>query len=489
MSTVRIQVRRGTASDWTSVNPILAGGEIGFETNTGKLKIGDGTTSWSSLDYVASDVPAVGEIAMDAINSALTMGSGISKSYDDGADEITLENTGVLSFNTRTGNVTLSANDVNGALGYTAADSSDLTSLGNQTSSDITNAINVAENYTDSAISAEETARNSAIATAKSQAISTANEYTDNSLQLNIIDAGNLVMTPVDSDKITIAVNDNPNFSGTLNANAITVGDITSDGTLTATDINVTGNLTVSGTTTTVDSTNLNITDPMVYLGSDNQSNVLDLGFVGSFNDGTYQHSGLVRDASDGTWKLFSGVVSEPTTTVDFSTYTKDSLQLDGLDAERAKIGDVTNAQIQRLHGVTSNIQDQIDSKASTTYVNQNFVAIESGTLNNPNLQSSSIYNSTISNSELINAQLSGNTTVSDSITLPASSILETNIANGAVTNSKLSTNAVTNAKVANNAAIDYLKLNLEAIFCIGILFGIVIKEIYCISLGHLKIA
>ena len=79
MSTVRIQVRRGTASDWTSVNPVLAGGEIGFETNTGKLKIGDGTTSWSSLDYVASDAPAVGEIAMDAINSALTMGSGISK--------------------------------------------------------------------------------------------------------------------------------------------------------------------------------------------------------------------------------------------------------------------------------------------------------------------------------------------------------------------------------------------------------------------------
>jgi len=46
-----IQVRSDTSANWTSVNPILATGEIGFETNTGKFKIGTGSTAWSSLPY------------------------------------------------------------------------------------------------------------------------------------------------------------------------------------------------------------------------------------------------------------------------------------------------------------------------------------------------------------------------------------------------------------------------------------------------------
>ena len=84
MSTVRIQVRRGTSTDWSTVNPTLAAGEIGFESNTKKVKIGDGTTAWNSLDYISSDVPVIDEIAQDAVNSALTMGDGLSKVYKIG---------------------------------------------------------------------------------------------------------------------------------------------------------------------------------------------------------------------------------------------------------------------------------------------------------------------------------------------------------------------------------------------------------------------
>tara|TARA_R100000935_G_C2766776_1_gene135968 strand:- start:126 stop:692 length:567 start_codon:yes stop_codon:yes gene_type:complete len=46
-----IQVRRDTASAWTSANPTLASGELGSETDTSKLKIGDGSTAWTSLGY------------------------------------------------------------------------------------------------------------------------------------------------------------------------------------------------------------------------------------------------------------------------------------------------------------------------------------------------------------------------------------------------------------------------------------------------------
>lgn len=48
----KIQLRRDTSSNWTSSNPTLSQGELGHETNTGKLKVGDGSTAWNSLGYV-----------------------------------------------------------------------------------------------------------------------------------------------------------------------------------------------------------------------------------------------------------------------------------------------------------------------------------------------------------------------------------------------------------------------------------------------------
>ena len=47
----RIQIRRDTAANWTSANPTLTQGELGLETDTGKLKAGDGSTAWTSLSY------------------------------------------------------------------------------------------------------------------------------------------------------------------------------------------------------------------------------------------------------------------------------------------------------------------------------------------------------------------------------------------------------------------------------------------------------
>jgi hypothetical protein len=98
MSTVRIQLRRGTATEWTNADTalnasgglVLAAGEMGVETNTRKIKIGDGTSRWSALSYVASDSPAITEIAQDAIDQALSMGSGLTKSYNDSTNTISL---------------------------------------------------------------------------------------------------------------------------------------------------------------------------------------------------------------------------------------------------------------------------------------------------------------------------------------------------------------------------------------------------------------
>jgi hypothetical protein len=54
--TKTIQIKRGLAANWASTNPVLAAGEWGLESDTGKTKLGDGTTAWNSLPYKDVDL-------------------------------------------------------------------------------------------------------------------------------------------------------------------------------------------------------------------------------------------------------------------------------------------------------------------------------------------------------------------------------------------------------------------------------------------------
>jgi hypothetical protein len=71
----QIQVRRGTASQWTSANPTLAAGEFGFETDTNKLKCGNGATAWNSLTYINNDGDITGVTAGTGISGGGTSGT------------------------------------------------------------------------------------------------------------------------------------------------------------------------------------------------------------------------------------------------------------------------------------------------------------------------------------------------------------------------------------------------------------------------------
>lgn len=51
MSLAQLQLRRGTAAEWTATNPVLAEAELGYETDTTKMKVGDGATKWNLLVY------------------------------------------------------------------------------------------------------------------------------------------------------------------------------------------------------------------------------------------------------------------------------------------------------------------------------------------------------------------------------------------------------------------------------------------------------
>jgi hypothetical protein len=50
---IKLQLRRGTASQWSSTNPLLSEGELGLELDTGKFKVGNGTQNWNALVYAS----------------------------------------------------------------------------------------------------------------------------------------------------------------------------------------------------------------------------------------------------------------------------------------------------------------------------------------------------------------------------------------------------------------------------------------------------
>jgi len=105
-------------------------------------------------------------------------------------------------------------------------------------------------------------------------------------------------------------------------------------GTVTASnDLVVDGNLTVNGTTFNASSTSITIEDNLVQLAHQNSGNTVDLGLVVAYNDGAAKHAGIARDVSDDKWKLFKGVTTEPSTTVNFGQGSLDNLAVAALEA------------------------------------------------------------------------------------------------------------------------------------------------------------
>jgi hypothetical protein len=76
-----IQLRRGTALEWTLANPILAPGEMGVETDTFAYKIGNGTIAWNNLPYKELTGIFSGALVLEAINNPSVPNPGALKFY------------------------------------------------------------------------------------------------------------------------------------------------------------------------------------------------------------------------------------------------------------------------------------------------------------------------------------------------------------------------------------------------------------------------
>lgn len=100
----QLQFRRGTAAQWTSANPTLAAGEFGYETDTGKAKIGNGSTAWNSLAYALTG--SAGTV------TSIIAGSGLTGGTITSSGTIAID-TAIVA--TLTGSQTLTNKTINGS--------------------------------------------------------------------------------------------------------------------------------------------------------------------------------------------------------------------------------------------------------------------------------------------------------------------------------------------------------------------------------------
>ena len=307
MATIRIQVRRGTASQWTSVNPTLEAGEIGLETDTNKIKFGTGSTVWTALSYLSvGDIP---EIAMDAINTAITLGSGLAKSYNDDGNTISISlDTAVVATLSGTQtftNKTLTSPVINTPTGITKSDvglaNVDNTTDANKPVSTATQTaldLKATMNYVDTAVS-------TLSSSVDTNFIEVGDRGTMNGVApLNAsvkIENSYLTADVVLKDETQTLTNKSltaPIFTGTVSLDTganfvfegatadahettLTVTDPTADRTITlpnasgtvvladgSGNVTVSGDLTVSGTTTIINSTAVNVNNQVIFEGS-----------------------------------------------------------------------------------------------------------------------------------------------------------------------------------------------------------------------------
>ena len=164
-----MQQRRGTAAQWTAANPILAAGEIGFETDTSKFKMGNGSSTWSALQYFANaaELAAIIDGAPDLLNTLNELAASIG---DDPAFLTTIA-TNLSNHATDTTDIHGIANTA--LLATTAAVNTAISISAGASAQDATTKANAAQAAAIAAAEADAIARVTTTATAASTALST----------------------------------------------------------------------------------------------------------------------------------------------------------------------------------------------------------------------------------------------------------------------------------------------------------------------------
>lgn len=96
---IRIKHKKDSSSNWNSKNPILLDGELGIESDTGRIKIGDGTTTWDKLKYsnsIRAEQDSEGNLIIDHYATKIELTNAIDK-LNTHTHNINNDTTGTLS--------------------------------------------------------------------------------------------------------------------------------------------------------------------------------------------------------------------------------------------------------------------------------------------------------------------------------------------------------------------------------------------------------
>ena len=278
-----MQQRRGTAAQWTAANPVLAAGEIGFETDTSKFKMGNGSSAWTALTYFANaaELAAILDSAPGALDTLNELAAAMG---DDPA-----------FFTTVATNLTNHQSDTTSIHGI-----ADMTALATTT--------NVS-----TAIATEVSNRDTAIAT----------HSNDTTSVHGIVDTANLALLT----DLTTHQNDTTSIHGIVDtANLATLTDISTE---------------VSNRNTAIATHNSDTTDVHGIVNTANLALLSDV--TGHQNDTTSIH-GIVDTANLATLTDISTEVSNRNTAI--ATHNSDTTDVHGIvnTANLALLTDVSTA-------------------------------------------------------------------------------------------------------------------------------------------------
>ena len=415
----RMQQRRGTAAQWISTNsgngPILNAGEIGYETDTNKFKIGDGTNHWINLDYFID----ANSTANPSFGSSITFEGATANDFETvlevtnpTADRtITFPDaTGTVLISDISGNVTIPGNvTVNGS-----------TTIINSTILEVQNEIKfeglTADGFETSLKVVDPTAdRDITFPDATGTVVlANANQTLDNkSINLN----GNTITGTIALFNTALADADFATLAGT---------ETFTNKTLTSPKVNEAVALTAT-------STELNVLDGIT-------SSTAELNILDGVTATAAQINVLTSLTSSATeLNILDGVVAT-TAELNYVNGVTSAIQTQ-LNNKQAIVANVSDTEIGYLDGVTSAIQTQLNNKQAVV---ANVSDVEIGYLDGV---TSAIQTQLDAKSPLASPTFTG------TVTLPSGTVTSTMILDG----------TILNADINASAAIDWTKLGISS--------------------------
>ena len=336
----RMQQRRGTAAQWTSANPILNAGEMGWESDTNKFKIGDGTNHWANIDYFIDS----NSTSNPAFGSSIVFEGTTANEFETTLQITDPTEDRTITFPNATGTVVL------------ADGSGNITVSGDLTVSGTTTTINSTTINATTGIVFEGTTANDYETT-----ISVVDPTADRQIEFpnvsgTVVTTGNLSATGASATELGYLAGVSSAIQTQLNNKQAVVTDVSDteigylNGVTSAIQTQLDNKQAIVANVSNEEIGYLNgVTSAIQTQLNDKQPIVanVDNTEIGYLNGVTSAIQTQLNDKAALAGPTFTGTVVLPSTT---------------------SIGDVSSTEIGYVNGVTSGIQTQLDAKSGTAH-------------------------------------------------------------------------------------------------------------------------